>query len=190
VKATSTALQTALANGPALAQLVLIIFPSGQIAVNTSSFDLDWLGITYKGAGGLGSIVAIHDQPGEIQGVQFELNGGPSAFISLALDEANEVQGSPVVLRTAILSGEPLAVIDAPVEWIGSCDTMSITEDGTRASISVTAESKAVALLRGTPLTYSDADQKSIDPADRAFEYVIDQTNKPIIWPKREWFYQ
>ena len=25
-------------------------------------------------------------------------------------------------------------------------------------------------------------------PGDRAFEYVVDQANKPIVWPSKEYF--
>ena len=35
-----------------------------------------------------------------------------------------------------------------------------------------------------------DADQQAIYPGDRAFEYVVDQSDKPVVWPSREYFFQ
>ena len=81
-------------------------------------------------------------------------------------------------------------ILDAPIEWAGTLDTMAIAEDGTQASIRVSAESRAVDLLRGTPSTYSDSDQQAIYSGDLAFEYVVSQVDKPVIWPAREYFFQ
>ena len=155
----------ALASGHvALVQLVLFAFPSGDVALNNSTWDLTYGGKTYRGAYGLGSIGTIKDAPGEIQGLRLEMDGGSSASVALALD--------------------------APVEWAGTLDTMSLSEDGQTAVISVTAESKAVDLLRGNPSTYTDADQQALYPGDRAFEYVVAQADKPVVWPAREYFYK
>ena len=55
-------------------------------------------------------------------------------------------------------------------------------------TVTATAESTAVDLLRGSAMTYSDGDQQSLYPGDRAFEYVVDQANKPIVWPSKEYF--
>ena len=96
------------------------------------------------------------------------------------------VQGSPVVVRTALLD-DALQVVDAPVEWAGRLDTMVIEEDGETCRVGVTAEASAVDLLRGSALTYSNADQQSLYPGDRAFEYIVAQSNTPVVWPSKEW---
>jgi hypothetical protein len=67
---------------------------------------------------------------------------------------------------------------------------MAIAEDGQSASIRVSAESRAVDLLRGTPFMYNDADQVAINASDRAFKYVVDQIDKPVVWPAKSWFYK
>ncbi|MEI6600261.1 MAG: hypothetical protein WCN21_07290, partial [Comamonadaceae bacterium] len=72
----------------------------------------------------------------------------------------------------------------------GTLDTMAIGEDGNQATIRVTAESRAVDLLRGNPWTYSDADQRVVSSTDGAFKYVVDQVDKPVIWPAKAFFYQ
>lgn len=171
----------------ALAQLVYMDFPGGGIALNTSNVDLVWDGITYKGAGALGEVSAVNDSPGEIKGVQFGLSGVSSEYIALALDGAGDVQGTGVVIRTALCDPETRRVVDAPLDWQGRLDTMSIKEDGETCTIQASAESTAVDLLRGAALTYSDADQKSLYPGDRAFEFTGSQTDTPVIWPSAAW---
>lgn len=170
-----------------LVQLVLLSF-SPPIALNTSNWDLTFGGVVYKGAYGIGSISEIEDSPGEIKGLQFTLSGVDSANISLAMDDAAVVQGTPVTIRTAVLDGSTYQIVDAPIEWSGTLDTMSIVEDGDTCTIQVTAESSAVDLLRGSALTYSNADQQALYPGDRAFEYVLPQSNSPFVWPSRDWF--
>jgi hypothetical protein len=147
-------------------------------------------GVVYKGAYGLGTVSAVTDKPGEVTGITLELISGDSSAIALALDDADLVQGTPLVIRTAIISLTDYTILDAPVEWVGTLDTMAIAEDGERCTIRVSAESRAVDLLRGTPMMYSDADQKTINATDGFFKYEIDQIDKPIVWPQRGFFYQ
>lgn len=170
-----------------MAQLVLLDFAGGAVALNTSTWDLDFDGVTYKGAFGLGKISSIEDSPGEIKGLTLELSGVSSSAISLALDAADIVQGTPVVIRTALLNSS-YQVVDAPIEWSGLLDTMTLSEDASQASISVSAESSAVDLLHGSPSTYSDATQQLLYSGDKAFEYIVSQSDQPVVWPSKEWF--
>ena len=173
----------------ALVQLVYFGFAS-PLALNTSTWDISYGGVTYKGAYGLGSISAINDKPGEVQGLTLDLAGGPSSNISLALDGSGAVPGTPLVIRTAVFDTASYTVIDAPIEWTGTLDTMTISEDGNTAVVRVSAESRAVDLLRGNAWQYSDEDQTAVLSSDRSFRYVIDQIDKRIVWPTREFFYK
>jgi hypothetical protein len=170
-----------------VAQLVYMEFPGFPIALCSANSDIVFAGVTYRGAAGLGTIAPINDAPGEIKGIQLELSGVPTEYLALALDDADIVQGTVIAIRLAIMNIAGL-VLDAPLDWAGRLDTMSIQEDGETCSISVTAESVAVDLLRGNALTTSDADQRSLHPGDRAFEYVISQANIPIVWPTKQLF--
>ncbi len=156
--------------------------PTTTVAINDP-------GVVYKGAYGLGNVSAVTDKPGEVTGITLELISGDSGTISLALDDSDVVQGTPLTIRTAIIDLTTYTILDAPVEWVGTLDTMVIAEDGTQCSIRVTAESKAVDLLRGSPMMYSDADQKTVNATDGFFKYVIDQLDKPITWPQKAFFY-
>jgi hypothetical protein len=101
-----------------IVQLVHMAF-SSPVALNTSTMDLVYGGVTYKGAYGLGSIGAVKDSPGEIKGLQFTLSGVSAASISLALDGGDVWQGCVVTIRTAILDAN-YAVTEAPIEWTGA----------------------------------------------------------------------
>lgn len=171
-----------------LATMVRLDFPSGTIGLNSSNYSLLWSGVTYQAAAGLGKVSAVQDKPGDLPGVQLELLNVNPVYISLALDDADVVQGSLVTLSTAVFDSTSHQVIDVVLDWVGYADTMSIMEGGGSASIVLSAESKGVDLLRGNPLTYSNGDQQSIYPGDRAFEYVVSQTDKPVVWPTRQWF--
>lgn len=189
MKTVSGDVTTALAaTEAAIVQLIKLDFPSGAVLLNTSNWALVWDGDTYLGANGLGTISAIEDAPGEVRGLQFELSGAASAAISLALDGADEWQGTPVTILTALFDMSDYTIIDAGVEFTGLGDTLTIQEDGENAVIQATVESSAVDLLRGVPITYTHADQQVLYPGDLAFQYVNDQADQPIVWPAKEWF--
>ena len=181
----------ALAGGSvAIATIIKLDFVSTTIALNTSTWNLAFGGTTYLGSYGLGQISAIADKPGEAAGITLELHGSDAARISLALDDADLVQGTPCTIRTAIIDTTTYQILDAPVEWVGYLDTMAIGEDGTSATIAVTAESRAVDLLRGNVWTFTDAEQRVVNAADGSFKYVVDQIDKPIVWPTKAFFYK
>jgi hypothetical protein len=171
-----------------LVQLIRLDFGSGTLAWNTSNLTLVWSGVTYVGAAGLGTIQAINDSPGEVKGMQFTFSGVSANAVSLALDGSDEWQGTPVTILTAILDPTTYAVLDAEIEWSGLGDTMTLSEDGDTCTVSATAESSAVDLLRGIPLTYTNADQQTLVPGDTAFQYVNQQADQPIVWPDRAYF--
>ena len=175
----------------ALVQLIELSFAVSPIYLNTSTWTLTHEGKTYLGADGLGSISAVTDQPGEVQGLEFELFAD-AAHVSLALDASDTVQGTPCAILSAIVgvNENSYTVLDTLVDWTGYLDTMTITEDGAKAVVKVTAESRAVDLLHGNNWTYTDADQRLVDASDGSFSFVISQTDKPVVWPAKEFYYK
>lgn len=171
-----------------LVTLVKLDFPTSAVLLATANFNIVTPSGTYIGANGLGQISPIEDGPGEVKGLSLSLSGVPSEYIAMALDDAAIVQGTPVTISAGIFDGETRTLCDEDVVWSGRLDTMSIEEDGETCTIAATAESTAVDLLRGNAMTYSNADQQAIYPGDRAFEYVVSQSNTPIVWPDRMYF--
>lgn len=171
----------------ALAQLVQMDL-SQTVYLSTAGFDLVWNGKTWRGAPGLGTIDAIEDGVGEVKGARFQLSAVASDQIALAL--AEPYKGKQVTVRTAIFDASTQQVIDAPVEWAGLLDTMSIQEQGGQAVIAVTAEHIGLDALRPAVGRYSDADQQRLFPGDRGLEYLIDQAEQPIVWPARSYYFK
>jgi hypothetical protein len=186
----STTLALVASGQVALAQLIRLDFASGTVAWNTSNYQLTWDGVVYVGAAGLGSIQAINDAPGEVKGLQFEFSGVSASAVSRALDGADEWQGTPVAILTALIdiSVSPFVIRDAQSEWTGTGDTMNLQEDGDTCTVQATAESSAVDLLHGVPTTYTHGDQQILHPGDTAFQYVNAQSDKPIVWPDKRFF--
>lgn len=163
-------------------------FAAGVVAFNSMNRDLDFGGITYKGAAGLGEISQIEDSAGgEIKGLQLSMSGLTVELLALALADATVVQGVRLVIRLALI-GDDGAVIDAVVDWDGYLDTMPIVADGQTCTITATAESSAVDLLRGNSMTTSNADQQAMYPGDRAFEYIVSQRGVPVVWPTKQYY--
>jgi hypothetical protein len=176
--------------GLPVATLVEIVFPSQTIRLNSSNWTLTWDGHEYLGAAGLGEISEIVDQGGELPGLQLELQNITSDLVILALDQEDEVQGSPVEVSTAFFDPATYQILDVEPDWTGRADTMPVSEDGERGAVVLRCENKGVDLLRGTPLFYNNPDQQSLYPGDRAFEYVNSQADQPVVWPKREWYFR
>ncbi|WP_435459751.1 hypothetical protein [Variovorax sp. ZT5P30] len=169
-----------------IVQLIYFQFAGLPIALNSSNSPIDFGGVTYLGAAGLGSVSPIDDGPDEVRGLQLTMSGVSTEAIALALADSSIVQGAPLTIRLAIMDGG--TVLDAPIDWDGRVDTLSIEEDGDTCTITVTAESSAVDLLRGNALTTSNADQQYLYPGDRAFEFVVSQANVPIVWPTKQYY--
>ena len=190
MKVLTTALATALSNKTVpLVQLVKFEFGNNVLGLNTSNFTIDWGGVSYAGAAGLGTISPVDDSPGEIKGITLTLNGAPAEMVALALDSSDEWQGAPVTVYTAVLD-ENYKIAGVTLDWSGFGDVMSIAEDGEKCTIAATAESSAVNLLRSTVLHYSAADQSAIDATDLGFNMVTDKSDEPVVWPAKEWFYK
>ena len=159
------------------------------ILLNSSNRLISWAGLNFAGANGLGVVSEIEDSHGELKGLNFSMSGAASASVALALDGADEWQGSVVEIYTAVL-GTNHEVLDAMLEWSGFGDTLAIEDGADSCVIGATAESIAVDLLRGSVSTYSEADQQILFAGDRAFEHVTSQVGKPVVWPSKEWFYK
>jgi hypothetical protein len=152
----------------------------------TGGWTLTYGGDVYTAVGTLGAIDSIRESASEPAAIRFTISGVPSAMVSLALSEP--VQGAAVTLYVAVFDPSTYQILDAAVEWSGTLDTMTISEDGVAAGITVTAEHAGIDLLRAHPTRFTDADQQRLYPGDLGFEYVTDQADQTIIWPAKEWF--
>ncbi len=172
-----------------IVQLILFQFSSGPLGLNTSNWDFVYGGVTYRGAYGLGTMSAIEDSPEEVKGLSFQLAGDSADMVALALDDSGTWQGTPIIVRTAILDSN-FQIVEAPLAWTGEGDTMTIEEANDQTIVTATAESSATSLLRKRPLLYNDPDQQRLYPGDKGMEYMVSQADKPVVWPSKEWYYR
>ena len=193
MKIFSSATAAALSAGAlGIADLLALEFSPAPVYLNSSNWDITYAGKTYKGAAGLGQITPVQDQPGQVTGLSLSISGTSPAVLSLAMDAAGTVKGTPVALRTAIFaidSGDgTITLADAPLLWAGKLDTMALSLDGNTRTVGATAESQAINLMRSNAWYYSSAEQRLVNPTDGSMDSILSQLNQKIIWPSRQWF--
>ena len=75
------------------------------------------------------------------------------------------------------------ALIATPVTvFVGKMDVMTINDDGSTATIGLSAESRLIDFRRVRELRYTDEEQAAIDPTDKGLEYVNSIQEKTIFW--------
>lgn len=172
--------------GSALGMVLLVEMGlSSTIRLATCGIDLSWGGNTWLGGRMLG-VDPIRSQGGEVQGLRFSLTGVPSDALALAL--AEQVQGKPCTVYTAVLSSDTQEILDVLLAWSGTLDQMPISHGVDTSTVSVTAEHRGITFARPRPLRYTDTDQKRLFPGDRSMEFLVSQSNHPDIWPAASFF--
>lgn len=154
-------------------------FDSGSVFLCSEVRDIVW-GVTWKGAGGLGSISATREGS-ELQAdsVTFTLTGIPSDYVSLALGQP--CQGRTAKVYLGFLDASFALIADPELEWQGRMDTMDI-EHGAQGSVSVTAVNRLADWDRPRISRYTDVDQQSRHPGDYGLQFVAQLQYKPINW--------
>lgn len=180
-----------------------LLFDSNSFRVWSGLGELQANGVIWQGAASLISLTPI-EETSEIAatGMTFTMSGLPSSLVSLALQEPYQgrvakvyfgLASVPVALLTEggdrivaedllpldISSGEQSELIEM---FSGHMDVMTITDSGNEAVISVTAESRLIALERPNEIRYTPEDQKRKYPDDRGLDFVADLQDKEIKW--------
>ena len=186
-------------------------FDSGNVRLWSGYGLVKFNGETYSGSGLLGTISSISDtEETKSTGMSLNLSGIPSEIISLALnteDYKNRIATiylgflgdliTPNLLTIAglqlfTIAGEELTTIDEEAGYVlsafpifkGIMDVMTIEDGADTANISISVENRLARLLKVNETRYTDQDQKSIYPDDRAFEYVAGLQGQETDWGK------
>jgi hypothetical protein len=154
----------------------------------TGSVAISWAGNLYWGTGTLGAVEAVTDEVQSTQGLRFTLSGVPLDSIALALSE--QVRGTGCVLRLVVLDPTTHAVLDAPVIFTGTLDSMPITHGAEDCTIGVVAVHRGDTFRRPKPLRYTDGDQQRLHPGDTSLRYVLSQAQVQDRWPAAAYFRQ
>lgn len=182
---------------------VELLFDSNDFRVWNGLGTLEVDGKTFLGAASLLTLSSVEETT-EIaaRGITFQMSGIPSELLSLAISEPYQgrvakayfgLMDLPERLLTeadAIITTENLLPINISqtdkselVEiFSGHMDVMSINDGEDTAIISVTAESRLIALERTKTLRYTPEDHKRTYPDDKGLEFVADMQDKEIKW--------
>lgn len=158
-------------------------FASGTQYWCGAPYDVVWNGNTYIGAGGLINVSPISEVTGSAQGFQVTVSGARPSDKSLLTTE--KVQGRKLIYRLAAIDASNVLQVDANA-WAGKMDYMEYDGSSTSPTVTIYAENALILGDRARPFRYTDAAQRRLDAADRAFEYVAKLSTTAIIWPSKE----
>ena len=135
-------------------------------------------GTTYTGAGDLLGVSELRESSDiAAYGATLTLSGIPSNLISLAISEP--YQGREARVKFGIDVGGTRYSITA---FTGQMDQLNIDLGPDTSTISVNVESRLVDLNRARVRMFTDADQQSRFPNDRAFEFVTRLQSENLEW--------
>lgn len=155
---------------------------NGSIArVWTGIGTLNWAGYNWSGLGTLAGISAIEETT-EVSAKQVtvSLSGIPLENISLVLGSAKQGRGGKVWLGFLDANGNLIA--DPYLAFSGMLDVPVIEDAGESATISITYESRLVALERARERRYTHEDQQIDYPNDLGLAYVNAIQDAQISW--------
>lgn len=161
-------------------------FDSGIERFSTAHRDITFGGNLFSALGHFGGVSEINEASDlSANGVILRLSGVPVARVSQALSE--KVQGRTAKLWSGFLDPDTHALIADPAgPFTFRMDNFAI-HMGESATITLACESRAILWSKTTVRRYTDADQQSIYPGDRLFEFVAKMSEKELIWPGKGW---
>jgi len=142
---------------------------------------LTYAGKGYLGTGDLGTIAPVEETTDlSARGLMFQLSGIPTAFISHALND--NYQGRSCSVQLGALSPTAGLIASPVTVFVGRMDVMAISDDGSTAQITMSAESRLVDFRRVKESRYTDEEQGTIDANDKGLEFVNAIQEKTIYW--------
>lgn len=187
INPTATALLAGIAAGQQvpLVQLVRLDLDE-SIYLTTAGHAIEWGGHTWA-SGGLGTIEPIEDAEGEVTALQFSLPGVSAEQIAIALTAA--VEGKVVQVFDVLVDPATGVVADAVLAWSGTFNVPGL-DDGTTATVVVTAEHRGLAALRPKPSRYTHDEQQRRYPGDTSLDIDPATDAGPVVWPAASFFRQ
>jgi hypothetical protein len=163
-----------------------------------------YAGDTYLGAGQLVNISSVEETTEiEAKGAVITMSGIPSAFLTLALTEPYQGRECRIYFGLSLSNNQIITesgqvittenLFNLQLEggneyfaeiFTGELDQMNISEQGSTATISVTAENILIKLERPVVRRFTNEDQKSRFPSDKGLEFVASLQDKEIFWGK------
>lgn len=178
---TPAALAEILAQAKTVAVFFEGAFASGTVRLWSGLGDLTWNGLTWSGAGDLGTVSPILETTDvQANGVRVTLSGIPAASLSLALQEARRGQTGTIWL--AFLDDTGAVVADPYIAFSGRLDQPQIEDGGDTAAISIAYENRLIDLERPRERRFDHQDQQIDHPGDLGFAYVASIQQWNGVW--------
>lgn len=134
---------------------------------------------TYTGSGNVMSISGFEEVADlAAKNITITLNGVDSSLVSLALSEPYQRRLCRVYFGT-----DDTTAIEV---FTGFMNTMSIEDSGETSTITLTVESKLVALERASNRRYTHENHVARHSGDTFFSYVADMQDKDIVWGREK----
>jgi hypothetical protein len=138
-------------------------------------------GATWSGSGDAIKLSPLQETAAtEAVGVSFEIQGVTSDLISLALSEPIQGRGASVYIGFLDANEALISTPLGPFAYI--MDTINITEDPQKPSITLTAESYLSTLEIPRPSRYTHEDQQINFAGDNGLIFVPSLQEKQILW--------
>lgn len=177
---TAAMLAALAAESTAVALLVELQFGSGTVRLNSLDYDLTWSGQTWLGAGRVGRVSAVEESEAiQAYGVTLSLSGVDASLLAIALGE--DYQGRTVRMWFAAFDAAYVVIDDPVLVYRGRMDTMRVRA-GQNASIELTCEGRLADFERARVRRYNSADQQTVYPGDKFFDYAPQLAAGQAIW--------
>lgn len=175
-----TALERPVAN---TAWFLELQFASGTLRLCNYNQTFTWGGYDWTGVGVLGSIGNLEESSSiGSSPMAFGLNVSDPSILALAVGDASDYRGLPVILYFCPLT-ETGALVDTPEQcWDGTMDTMGIGIDNDAGQITLRCESQSYGLKRRPSMRLNSSQQKQRHPSDTGFNYLNDLISRPQLW--------
>lgn len=141
-----------------------------------------WDAKTWLGGGRLLSFGPVQETRAvEATRMSVALSGVDSSLVSVAYGDFS--QGRSLIVWLGAMDQRTAQIVSDPVQvFAGRMDTISDSDDGSEAVITVTAESSLADLKRIRTRFLTDQDQQRFYPGDRALRYIPNLQDIPIFW--------
>lgn len=134
---------------------------------------------TYTGSGNVLAISGLEEANDlSAKNITITLNGIDSSLVSLALSEPYQRRLCRVYFGT-----DDTTAIEV---FSGFINTMTIEDSGETSTISMTVESKLVALERASNRRYTHENHVARHSGDTFFSFVADMQDKEVVWGREK----
>lgn len=170
---------------PKMIGMVRLDFDSGSLCWNSSFNNITYGGKVYIGSGNLGSISQTSESAGvKSSGLTVGVTGVVPAVVAALLSEP--YLNRPAYVYLAVLDDtEAFNALKVSLLFQGKIDSISGTQ-GKVPSFSIDLRSRLADWERIRDLKYTDADQQTLYPGDKGFEFIPHLQSKKITWPKAQ----